>query len=281
MIALLVLVNLFLAAMLLGRMELTVYDSKAVSNIIELLQESGITADKKFFNTRNEGGRVYACDIGSDYTTNVARILMGEYEEVFATPVGAEFFGKSSHMSISENFKIVYSANGFEPTEATDKPTEIEIDALTKNLKAILGDNAKLIDCGKRDSFLYAEAVQTLGDLEVSNHTVKCWFEGDKPVYLEGMWSFLSIDESFSAHTLDSVNILFIEKNELDEARDRGEQLPDMLTLKSMTECYCSHLSANGTKLYFMPSWHIEWKEDGVKDSFYNAVNGEKTFSED
>ncbi|MBR6603875.1 MAG: hypothetical protein IKK94_07660, partial [Clostridia bacterium] len=105
--------------------------------------------------------------------------------------------------------------------------------------------------------------------------------DGDTPVYVDGKWCFLSIDESFSAHTLDSVNILFIEKSALDLSKEKNEVVPQKLTVKDMSICYCSHISLDGSKLYLMPSWRIQWVEDGINDTYYNAVNGEKNIIPD
>ncbi len=276
LIILLLAVNIFLSAMLLGRTRLKVYDKEATGNISVLLLDGGISADEKFLNLKDNDSRVYVCNIESNYSAKVANKLMGEYEEVFATPGGAEFFGKDSSLKIGEDFSLSYSKNGFDVSEPKDDMNKDEIKEFSEKLSMFLDTDFKILSAKKQDSTEYALIMQTFDEKNIQNHTLKCYFEGDLPVYLDGTWCFLSIDESFSAHTLDSVNILFIEKSALELAREKDENIPEKLTVDNMSICYCSHISLDGSKLYLMPSWRIEWKENGIEDTYYNAVNGEK-----
>ncbi|MBR3966772.1 MAG: hypothetical protein IKJ91_06845 [Clostridia bacterium] len=276
LIILLLVVNIFLAVMLIGRTSIKVYDKEATENISELLSESGIFVDKKFLNIKDKDSKVYACNIESDYSAKIASKLMGEYEEAFATPYGAEFFAKDSFLKIDEDFQFSYSKIGFSLQEPKNDMTDDEVKLLKEKLAKLLGTDFKLISAKKQDSAEYALVMQTFDEKSIENHTLECYFDGDTPVYVDGKWCFLSIDESFSAHTLDSVNILFIEKSALDLSKEKNEVVPQKLTVKDMSICYCSHISLDGSKLYLMPSWRIQWVEDGINDTYYNAVNGEK-----
>ena len=283
MIILLVLVNIFLAAMLFHRTGMDIYDADAIDNITELLASGGIIADKEFLTAEHESSKVYVCNISEDYNVEIAKALMGEYIEAFATPSGAEFFAEDSMLSLDEDFEIRFSANGFEAPETTNALEEAERESLMEKLSSLFSDEKygfELISSGKKDGLLFAETVQTVSGRSIDNHTLRCWFDGDRLLYLDGKWCFLSIDESFSAHTLDSVNILFIEKSELESRRAEQEDIPDLLTVNNMSLCYCSHLSVDGSKLYIIPSWHIEWAEADSNDTYYNAVSGEKTVFE-
>ncbi len=273
---LLIAVNIFLAAMLIGRTRLKVYDKEAVSNISALLKEGGIIASEKFLNLRDDDSRVYVCNIENNYSENVAKKLMSEYDEVFATPDGAEFFGKDSSLKLSDDFGLTYSKIGFEIPCIEHEMNKEEIKSFEDKIASLLGTDFKIISAKKQDSIEYALIMQTFDEKNIQNHTLKCYFEGDSPLYLDGTWCFLSIDDSFSAHTLDSVNILFIEKSALELAREKNESISENLTVENMSICYCSHISLDASKLYLMPSWRIEWKENGIDDSYYNAVNGEK-----
>ena len=280
LIVLLVAVNIFLSAMLIGRTRLKVYDKEAVGNISALLAEGGITASENFLNLKDNDSKVYVCNIENDYSEKFVKKLMGEYEEVFATPDGTEFFSKDSSLMLGENFSLTYSKIGFDIPEPKDNMNKDEVESLREKISSILGTDFKIISAKKQNSVEYAFIMQTFEGKNIQNHTLKCYFDGDSPLYLDGTWCFLSIDESFSAHTLDSVNILFIEKSALELAREKNENIPKNLTVENMSICYCSHMSLDSSKLYLMPSWRIEWKEDGIDDSYYNAVNGEKNIIE-
>ena len=261
MIILLAAVNIFMAVMLAGSTATEVYDSSAVKNITELLSSGGIAADESFLNTDYENARVFVCHLDENYSAAVAKKLMGEYDEVFSTPNGTEFFSQKSRLKIGNEMEIEYSDGNFDIANIreSEEMTSSEVEQL---------NDSGIIGVGWASSG--GEAAGLL----------KCVFDEGSLVFLEGKWCFASIDESFSAHTLDSVNILFIEKNELAAARAENADIPETLTVKNMSRCYCSHISADGTKAYFMPSWHIEWLENEMYDSFYNAVNGEKTVFE-
>ncbi len=281
LMVLLVAVNIFLAAMLIGRTSLKVYDKEAVGNISELLLEGGISVNEKFLNLKDNDSKVYVCNIKNDYGENIAKKLMGEYEEVFATPDGVEFFGKASSLKLGEDFSLTYSKIGYDISVPAHDMNKDEMKVLNEKISALLGTDFRIISAKKENLIEYAFIMQTFDEKNIQNHTLKCYFEGDSPVYLDGTWSFLSVDESFSAHTLDSVNILFIEKSALELAREKNEDIPDKLTVENMSICYCSHISLDASKLYLMPSWQIEWNEEGINDSYYNAVNGEKNMIED
>lgn len=276
LIILLVAVNIFLAAMLIGRTSLKVYDKEAVGNISALLSEGGISAGDKFLNLKDNESKVYVCNIENDYSENVAIKLMGEYDEVFATPDGAEFFGKDSGLKLGDDFTLTYSKSDFNIPDSCNQMNDDEIETLKEKISLVLGNDFEIISAESSDSVQCATIMQTFDKKNIQNHTLKCYFDGDSLSYLDGTWCFLSIDDSFSAHTLDSVNILFIEKSALELAREKDENIPDSLTVENMSICYCSHISLDASKLYLMPSWRIQWKENGIEDSYYNAVNGEK-----
>lgn len=283
MIILLAAVNIFMAVMLAGSTATEVYDSSAVKNITELLSSGGIAADESFLNTDYENARVFVCHLDENYSAAVAKKLMGEYDEVFSTPNGTEFFSQKSRLKIGNEMEIEYSDGNFDIANIreSEEMTSSEVEQLNEVLSNVFGTGGfKLFSSEKDGSFISARIVQRIDGLNVENNTLKCVFDEGSLVFLEGKWCFASIDESFSAHTLDSVNILFIEKNELAAARAENADIPETLTVKNMSRCYCSHISADGTKAYFMPSWHIEWLENEMYDSFYNAVNGEKTVFE-
>ena len=294
MLVLLVAVNIFLAAMVIKQSGMQVYDSNTLKNITELLSQSGISADRSFLTKKTQETSVYSCEIHMTYASNVANMIMGEYEDIFMTPQGFSFFGKNNEvLKTGKSFEIYYDI-GINTLTLKNK---LELDksekrALKETLSSLLlgkslensGYGIKLNEAGSADGFTYAIITQTVNDITVSNHTMKCILKDKQIVYLCGRWSFLPINENFSAHLLDSVNILFIEKSELDAQKLQNtddEKIKDIsLTVENMEQCYISHLSDDGTKLYFIPSWHIEWKENNADDTYYDAINGEKAYFE-
>lgn len=293
MLILLVAVNIFLAAMLIRQMTLKTYGNDTVRDARELLSQSVITADKKFITLSPREADLYICKTADDYAVDVAKRLMTEQYDAFATPGGVSFLGENESLSIENGFDIRYASKNFIlPTDGTSKINEKELDNIKKSLTDIL-----IGDSDDKYSFRVDEAeaigktnritvTQTIDGLTVENHSLECYFEDDKLVCMSGKWSFLPTNEKKSAHLLDCVNILFIEKNELDAKRtlitgdsaqeSEDSSLPLSMTLKNANVCYLSFFSEEDSALYFIPSWHLTWEEDGVNDTYYNALNGNK-----
>ncbi len=298
MIILLVAVNVFLAFMLIRQTSMKLYNDQSLSDIKEILLSSGIIADDEFLTLKTKVLNVYGCNIDKNYASQTADMLMKDgYADTFVTPEGITFFSKNGDLlKVGNGFEIYYSAVSFSlPEQDGSAIREEEMQSLNEMLGSLLLsnslDNEKygfIIErTSKTGDILIAHVKQTVDKIPVGNHYLECIFKEDQLLYLNGRWCFLPINENSSAHLLDSVNILFNEKNELDaqkvqnnedsSASKDAEPSRNTIKVKSMDQCYCSHLSNDGSKLYFIPSWHIEWEEDNIEDTYYNAINGEKS----
>ncbi|MBE6537921.1 MAG: hypothetical protein E7671_00460 [Ruminococcaceae bacterium] len=287
MLILLVAVNVFLAAMLIRQVTLKTYDNETVKNARELLSHSGIIADKKFITLSPEPADLYTCNVNEDYVTGVANRIITSYSDVFWTPNGASFYGEDGKLEIQNGFDISYSSDQFIlPTESGSKMNEKELDKLKGLLSAILGNTSENEYKFSTDEALefsktkFIKVTQTLDGLPIENHSLECYFEDGRLVYLSGRWCFLPTNEKKSAHLLDCVNILFIEKNELDAQKSTTTEeypsTPSPMTVKKANICYLSFFSEEDSALYFIPSWHLEWEGSSVNDTYYNALNGSK-----
>ncbi len=295
LLVLLAAVNVFLCAMVIKQSGTQIYSNETLSDISGLLSQSGITADKKILTKVTENIPVYSSQIGQDYAEQVASILLGEYEDMFFTPKGFSLFGKNNELlEIGNGFEIKLDTGISDISEMKEKELSTnEKNKLEKQLKSVFVpkiSNSKyginIINTGKNENFIHAEIIQTVDGIEICNHKIKCILQGDNIVSISGRWSFLAINDSYSAHLLDSVNILFIEKSEIDgtEIKIVGEdgditiKAPEITqkTVSNMKQCYISHRSDDQTTLYLIPSWHIDWAENSISDSFYNAIDGKK-----
>ncbi|MEE0969750.1 MAG: hypothetical protein U0M06_10300 [Clostridia bacterium] len=289
MLALLLCVNIFLCAMVANQTGEKVYNDDTLKSIKELLASSGIQADEKFFTSKTNDAKIFGCEIDKNYALHTANKLMGTYTDIFTTTSGFSFFGENGEvLNIDKDFSISFNSGtdmsyGIQGSKLENNEKE----QLKKKLSDFLtvnpddGFGIDIIDAQKHGDIITASLVQTINNTAISNHTLKCTLVSDKLSQLNGRWCFLAINENFSAHLLDSVNILFIEKNEIDEiGEEDSSYVKKDRTVKNIEQCYISHLSGDRKVLYLMPSWHIEWKENDIADTYYNAVNGEKTLFE-
>ena len=280
MIILLAAVCAFLGVMLILGTSSEKYDSDSIANIKELLSASGIKVSEDFLNLENENSKIYSCELSPDYPKIVAEKILGEYFEAFSTPNGTEFFSENAFLKISEDFEIEYEREDFSQHTINDESTREDTEIIVPPLLNPTDDyGVHVIKCIKDNDVVYAELVQTLENSPIMNHSIKLWIKENEVIALRGKWCFLPIEESFSAQTLDSVNILFIEKANLDKQKNENGEPQGELTIKDMNSCLLSRTNLEGSKIYIFPSWQLLWEED-VEDCFYNAVTGEKNLFE-
>ncbi|MBQ8005022.1 MAG: hypothetical protein IJ303_01765 [Clostridia bacterium] len=291
MIILLACANVFLAFMLIGQRSIKIYDDESIENIKNILSMSGIEAEEKFLTMKTEDLHIYRCDIPQDYASLVSGYLMNsDVFDTFATPDSVEFFSeKGEQLSVGKNFDIKYDCGKeisfSQENEKISKNKEKELEAILSSILLRGEDFGLIIENATTDGGLIkTNIIQTLMDTPIRNHALCCIFENDRVVSISGKWCFLTINEKSSAHLLDSVNILFSEKSSVDigEANSGSSEKVTATTksVRQMEQCYCSHLSNDSSTLYLIPSWHIGWNEEGAEDSYFNAVNGDKTFFE-
>ena len=303
LIVMLAMADLFLAVMLIRQSNASVYSSESISQIQELLSESGIYADKALLLQKSYELRLCKTQISENIPAVASSVLLsGQIEETFLLPDGCAFYTDAGEkLTVTADSRFVYSDGTEIDAEESGVPIDSkkELKAIEKNLTARLG-----LDTSSEDNFgisiLSAEetsagtlvrAVQTIGGTEIVNNTVICVLSGEKLVFADGSLCFLTISERISAHLLDSVNILFIEKGEnvgkedilLDENDTSGASLAlaeentgkENRTVLKMLQCYVSRYISDEDLFYFLPCWQITF--DGGETIYYNAVNGEKT----
>ncbi len=290
MLILLTAANIFLLLMVTNQSGSEIYSGDTAKDITRLLRESGIRVDEEFFFGDSTAMDIIKCSIDEGYAKKAAEKLLPEYNDIFRIPDGYSFFGPENECFTIKNDLNIYlntigcselELNG-EPISAREKENALNI------LSSLLTDKneenkfgIKLVSAAVNDAVTVAEIVQTFDNTPISNHTLLCGIIDGEAVYLKGNWCFLPIKESFSAHLLDNVNILFIEKNEIESIKKENESISNKVstkTVKDMEQCYISQISGDGKTLLLMPSVHIDWQEKGVNDTYYNAVSGEKRF---
>lgn len=305
-IALLIVADIFLAVMLIKQTRLKIYDKETITEIENLLLESGIIVEKNFLTIETRKADIYSSEKKSDYASLLAKNFLGDnISDTFVKNDGIIFFGKENeHLEIKNNFEIYYSSGDYSPSE--NHGNIIEDKQRIQEIKNIIEKSAICNEKGDDKFFFeidrvsevenltHVEITQTLNGFRISNHTLSCILSGNELLYINGIWSFLPINEKNSAHLLDSINILFTEKAELDaqnskinasqnsdipQNKNDGTDIQGIKTkaVLNIEQCYNSYISLDETKLYFTPHWHIEWS-DGTH-SYYNALTGEKSKS--
>ncbi|MBR4295371.1 MAG: hypothetical protein IKT56_00860 [Clostridia bacterium] len=300
-IILLIVADIFLAAMLIKQTRLDVYNKEALIEIENILLESGIIVERKFLVLDTHEADIYISEKKSDYASLVAKGFLDEtVSETFVKNDSVIFFGKNNEtLEIGNDFEIYFSLEDYTPPQSYG--SLIEDEQKIQKIRDIIKSSAicaetndakfsfEIDHMSEEDNLIHVQITQTLNGFRISNHILSCIFSENKLLYANGIWSFLPINEKNSAHLLDSVNILFTEKAELDahnntkqnaDPQENNESVVQNIQTKAVLnieQCYNSFVSLDETKLYFTPHWHIEWSDGS--HSYYNALTGEKNKS--
>ena len=283
MIALLVIADIFLAVTLILQKNDTLYNKESIEDIQALLAESGIEVDEKFLDLKTTSGEIYVADM-SDYQSYISKKFMkNSISETFATPDGVKFFSEEGDgLEIKNVFEISFSRASFSLPESGGNKVESasELKKIRKQISELLFSESEredysvlLEEATKYGNVTVAKLKQTINGKNIENSSLICCTKDEKLMYLSGKWCFMPTDSKNSAHLLDSVNILFIEKSDIDENTAEGEAKKTR-KIKNMELCSWAFVTKDNSGISFIPSWHIEW-EDG-ESSFYNALDGKK-----
>ncbi len=322
LIVLLFLADVFLGYMLISQNRQGQYDENSIDNAFEILARGGIIADRSILEKKNP--ELPLCTVSAAKNTEVVmrKFLAGNVTESFSVPNGAAFFTDTGEqLRVTDDLSLLYSEDGtIKDTEPVvfSPPTDENSGSYTSTLEKLLAPNGvgddkfgfEINGVSESTDSVFVSATQTLNGVKIQNHTVFCEIKDGKVIYAHGTWCFLPIKEKKSAHIIDGINILFIEKNnsglsgdEIAESYDahmhqtgtKAEKetknadttaketfsvenfaVPSekiTRTVVSLDSCYCSDRAFGGDLIYIVPSYRIEWLDGSV--SYYNAITGE------
>lgn len=322
LIVLLLLADVFLGYMLISQNRQGQYDENSIDNASEILARGGIIADRRILEKKDS--ELPLCTVSAAKNTEVVmrKILVGDVTESFAVPDGAAFFTDTGEqLRVTDDLSLLYSEDGtIKDTESVvfSPPTDENSGSYTSALEKLLTPNGvgddkfgfEINGVSEGIDSVFVSATQTLNGVKIQNHTVFCEIKDGKVIYAHGTWCFLPIKEKKSAHIIDGINILFIEKNNSGVSRDEIAESDDThihrtetkaeeetknadtaaketfsaenfavpsekitRTVVSLESCYCSERVFGADLIYIVPSYRIEWLDGSV--SYYNAITGE------
>jgi hypothetical protein len=130
-----------------------------------------------------------------------------------------------------------------------------------------LTDNADVLFCR-----------QKINGHNIINCDFTVVISGDKIQYVSGIIIFNDTYKNYSTTMYDQINILFIEKQYIDEYRASAaddlyaaEESAEF-TISSITFDYCINWNATRNKYYLIPAWTITYQNEEVR--IRNAANG-------
>lgn len=294
LIIVLLAVDAALAFMLFRQRNIEVYDKDTVAEIQSIFGASGIEVADDILTEKTEDMKFCKSDAGgsnSPQKSIPSKLLRGEISETFIIPDGFVFFtstGETLTVKSNSSFTYSYGISAI-PDE---KGTKIEDNNELKKWRQLLSEyfdteeseenlGFTIDDISKTSSGTSVHITQTLDGVKITNNTLYCVFDSEKMIFADGTWCFLRISEKRTAHLFDRVNILFIEKGEIDKAAAKDESNTEednddtqKLKIKSITQCYRAFCDIGTSSFSFIPSWIIEYESGDI--SYYNAINGEK-----
>lgn len=303
-ICLLLLVNVWLIFLLAERhAERTYPDANALQNTVEILARDGIHLTADQLSHANPDADIYAAILREDYYEAAAALFSASpIDNVFPTPRGVRILTEAGDsFSFGADYSVSYLRGGENREELVNLAEEIPVQGeklspgslklrkLRQNLKDLLeahvgGSGTAAV--GTRLTFdevycmgdrYLVRCSQTVDGRLLLNHQVSalCSAEGEL-LLLDGTWSFLSLVRNYSAPLYDRINILFIEKDAVEELRTHGEAA-ESLTLESLSLCYvpssAGEAESGERAVYFSPAWCIAYTDGTVH--VYHGITGE------
>lgn len=278
-------------------------DDATLQNTAQILSRSGIDIDLSCVPSKKLTSSIYESFFLDDYNEKAAVLLSGsEIENAFSVPDGMRFVAKNGdQIEFSDRFGVVFTsaeANRYiafseiiSSAFAMESLPVDKDDAVVARLKDLLSSDASpTVGYAKMDvsctgnyfvestGYRILKFTQTMDKVPVYGHDVFCVIEGEKLIYMEGIWSFLPTDAKYSSQLYDQVNILFMEKKSIDQIRaDRekaGIEVQTEYRVEKVDSVYCTYFNDGKTGVYFIPAWRITY-DDG-SESVYDAQSGIK-----
>ena len=260
----------------------------AVDDILDLLRESGITADRSLVSGRRETAPVYVLGSG-DYESTVASLLSESVPaKTYDVPEGMILLMENgARVDFGEDFSFRYSRGGerVDAYRAADlSPSGVPLSGERK--AAVEAIVTEFLESGSRsfesggervdircevDAVWEAEGVQyamcsrSIDGIRIAANRVICALDGDTVGEAWGTWYFLTPAESYSAQLSDTLNILFNMKKEIGAARTP-------VTVKAVTLCYSLWFRGDGEGFCLIPCWQIA--TDTMGSFLFNALDG-------
>ena len=260
----------------------------AVDDLLALLEESGISADRSLVSGERTTAPVYVLDPG-DYEKTVASLLSGSVpEKTYAVPDGRIFLMENgARLDFGEDFSFRYSMDGhrvnayrvFDPVpsetalsgERQAKVEAVVTEFLDSGSRSFESAGRRVdIRCAtdavwETDGVQYALCSRSIDGVRIAANRVICALDGDTVSEAWGTWYFLTPAESYPAQLCDTLNILFNMKKEIGSASST-------VTVNSVSLCYSLWFRGDGGGFSLIPCWQVV--TDTMGSFLFNALDG-------
>ena len=303
MIVILIAINAFFAYNIVSHRYNEEYiDATTIQNAIEILSHGGIQIEPDTLPNKKISMPIYESRFFDSYNEKVVKILSGsETEKTFSLPDGMRFVAKNGDtVEMSDGFEIVFlssEANKYiafyrivSDVAILDR-SSLSDDILEPIKKKLISDASAVVgyaETGAECTAVYFDAVsgyhvavfsQMMDGVPIYGNDLFCVIDSEKLLYMEGLWSFLPTDAKYSSQLTDQINILFMEKNRVDDEREKREDVLSEeadhtaeLKIDKLDNVYCTYFNEDKTGFFFVPAWRITY-DDGT-EAVYDAQSG-------
>lgn len=300
MIVLLIAVNAFFLYNIISNYRENNYiDDATISNACEILEKSEIYVERAAVPKKKIDLSVYESFFYDSHNESIVEAVSGSgVERTFSLPDGMRFVSENGDtVEFTGQFGISYLSHAAKREDDFEKIIEdavfrgeaFIVESVYKKTKNMLSDDvsptvgpAKLgVVCAAthfddKSGYSVIKFTQTMDGTPIYSHDVFCVFDGEELLYMSGLWCFLPTDAKYSSQHYDQINILFMEKKniekEREENKDAEENAEPEYRIEKVDAVYCTYFNNDKSGVYFIPAWRITYG-DG-RESVYDAGSG-------
>ena len=267
MLALLLLVNIFFIYML-STLDNPTYDNSDYLNAQKILKESGIEIDTELLKTNINESFVYYQEIYGNYNNDVCSIfLKGKNINSYSVPGGRIYVSDTNeNLFVGNNNEIRYtSLPETDPLsfDAYDSIPDNEKKELENKISGLLfGDDEKslslsVIGISSNQDISTVKISETVNEHFIDSYEAVIQLKDNDIISFDGKWCFLNDFEQNKEPYYDTVNIMFIEKNNVIENQDQSSE--DIYRVKGLEQCYKAIITPDN-RIYLIPSVKIDYE---------------------
>lgn len=291
-IAILVAMNAFFLYSLIERTHaVQYYDDKLIDSATEIFRESNLYVDRSFLTARQVSLPVYTGTVSDVFFDDLSKKMESAGYIAEYGPGGMHFIGANDEYYIGNDFAFLYFTE-----EDSPKPSELLLNgAFIKRENPDFSEVEKIIQTflsalsipEQEKKFAYeldftdfytsgTESVvcvmQKINGKDTENRLYLLLSEGHV-IAADGFFALTSPQRRLSTQTVGMMEILFSEKNYLDERyRESGEISRENMILSSVKISYAVYFDADGS-FYFVPVRTLVYQNGESRT--YNDVSGE------
>ena len=269
------------------------YDRELVDAATEIFRESSIYIDESFLTARIISLPVYSGAMDETFFDALTEKMEAEGYTAESGPGGMSFLGAGEEFYIGNDFTFLYQGNGgyerpsallaagtFEEYTSGDFSwaQRAAEDFLSAHCQFSVEERTRFHYTLSYDAFYQSGedsilcVTQKVGGRDTGNRLYMLFSEG-RIVSADGRFAMISPQRKMTAQTVGLMEILFAEKDYLDEIyRQSGAVSRENKVLIAVTDSYEVYFDADGT-FYYVPVFKLTYQDGETRT--YNSVLGE------